>query len=128
MSSKALLVLALLLASIPAYAQQPVHANNSFGWRQGAPSLSVAQSYVYAMRENGTMLAALVGVTCAATTVSNEFDCQAKIGNRPPGDHTYELIAIDTSTLTPLESPSSNPVSFTFRGPLPAPANLRTLP
>lgn len=116
-----------VLWALPAFAQS-VHANNSFAWTQVAPSLTEAQGYAYTPRENGTMLAALVGVTCAVTAVANEFDCQAKIGSRTPGAHTVELITIDTSTLTPLESPASNSLTFTFRGPLPAATNLRVIP
>ncbi len=115
----------LLLCSVLPASAQAVHANNSFAWTMQTDQAS-AQALVYIPKEGSTSLAALTGVTCTGATAP--VNCTAKIGTRTPGSHTYVLVAVDTNTLTPLESPASNAVTFTFRGSPNAPASFGVAP
>lgn len=134
--------------SVPAFAQTStttipiVHAGNYFYWEQEGPSLDVVSKYAYTPKKCTTfdatatpilctapvMQAALTNVQCIAGAAATPllFPCKAPIGTRTVDTQAHVIVAIETLTFDTLESPASQPVAFTFRGPAAAPRNPRT--
>lgn len=138
------LVFIALWFAVPTFAQTStttipiVHAGNHFYWEQPGPSLDVVSKYTYTPKKCTTfdvtvtpkvctapvMQAALTNVQCVGT--ASPFPCKAPIGTRTLDTQAHVMVAIDTLTFDTLESPASEPVAFTFRGPADAPTNPRT--
>jgi hypothetical protein len=112
-----------------AHAQTNAGPSNHIGWVQQAVTLEVAQSYVYTYRDLGVMGTSLTGVVCSKGANATDHSC---VGNLPsnltPGPHSFTLVAIDPTTLTPLESAESVALSFQFRTRPTTPINLAIRP
>lgn len=115
----------ILLFSISLLAQN-ASVNNKFGWDQIGTNLSVVQNYVYTYKDNGVMGTSLTGVICSGAT--SPFSCRGNFPNLTTGQHSLTLVAIDTTTLTPLESAESVTLKFEFRERPTAPQNLSIIP
>ena len=119
------LVFALIGFAASATAQTPATNGNKIAWDQAAPTLAIAQSYVYKYYPDaaaaGVTLAPVTCVGQASPAGATTFQCEAPFPAFVPGAHTLTLTASNEAG----ESVKSAPLSFTFVVIPSAPAALR---
>lgn len=119
-------MLAVVLVSVPAYAQQPdVTAADKFEWDQPAATLVEANGLRYDLELDGGPVVA-VAVTCAGA--ASPFVCSAAIPAITPTTHVVRLRAVATVNGTELASAFSAPFSFRMRVAASTPMNVRIKP
>lgn len=118
----AVLVLALLFASLSARAQTPILGTERLKWGQAASDLTTAQGYSYRSIIDGAASSAVAGVTCAGS--ASPFQCSAPVPMVTAGVHEIRLVARLSAGGLTLDSAPSAPFSVQMLQAPTAPVNL----